>query len=106
MKYRTLIALCTLTVSTALQAAPLFRFGELWVQPEKTAVYRQAIHTDIADTLPNESTAFTMYALPKAAQPNDFFVVEIYQDAQAEQTHRDKPWYKKFVADTQGIYLV
>lgn len=105
MKHKSLIALFTLAISTALQAAPQFRFGELWGQPEKVEVYRQAIHTDIADTLPNEETAFTMYALPKAAQPNDFFVVEIYQDAEAEQVHRAKPWYKKFVADTQGIYL-
>ncbi|MBN6066173.1 hypothetical protein HYE66_06815 [Aggregatibacter actinomycetemcomitans] len=105
MKYKTFVALFALALSTTLQATPQFRFGELLVQPDKVEIYRQAIHTDIADTLPNEQTAFTMYALPKAAQPNDFFVVEIYQDAAAEQVHRAKPWYKKFVADTQGIYL-
>lgn len=105
MKHKSLIALFTLAISTVIQAAPQFRFGELLVQPEKVDVYRQAIHADIADTLPNEETVFTMYALPKAAQPNDFFVVEIYQDAMAEQSHRNKPWYRKFATNTQGIYL-
>lgn len=101
---RKILFLLILILSFNLQAKPFIRFGELVVKPEKVDVYREAIKEDIVDSMKLEKDVYTMGAMPKKDKLNDFYVIEIYKDADYEKVHREMPHYKKFYETTKDIF--
>ncbi|WP_150539795.1 putative quinol monooxygenase [Actinobacillus vicugnae] len=92
----------TLAFSTALSvhAAPIFNLFELGVQPTQTERYNQIGENNINASIQNETGTLAMYSV----KSDEFhYMVELYADEQAYQTHLQSPQYKAFIEASPEI---
>ncbi|MDU8923323.1 antibiotic biosynthesis monooxygenase [Pasteurellaceae bacterium LIM206] len=94
MKFRTLLTVSLLMLSTNLFAQPIFNLFELGVKNESR--YNRIGAKNIEQSLAAEQGTLAMYSVRKA-DDGLHYMVEIYADEQAYQIHLQSPQYKAFL---------
>lgn len=102
-KIKTLTTLTGLFMTTTLSAQPIMNVFELGVQAGKTAQYDQVGEQNIRTSIATEQGTLAMYSLKAKNNPQMAYMVEIYADDTAYQTHRNSPQYKAFLQASPEI---
>ncbi|MGR6981637.1 putative quinol monooxygenase [Testudinibacter sp. P27/CKL/0425] len=91
--------IATMTLCTALSAsaAPMFNLFELGIQPGQTERYNEIGHNNITTSLNEEPGTLVMYSLKSADNPDMAYMLELYADQTAYQTHLQSPQYQAFL---------
>lgn len=95
MKYKTLLTSLALTAMPAF-AAPIYNIFELGIADGETAAYDQIGAENIHTSLTNEPGTLAMYSVKNPENPQLAYMIEIYADEAAYQTHIQSPQYQKF----------
>lgn len=91
-----ILALITAMIASNSHAAPLFNLFELEIQNGQTAAYDQIGENNIRTSLTKEAGTLAMYSVKQKANPQMAYMIEIYADEAAYQTHIQSPQYQKF----------
>ena len=91
------------TVALSAQAAPVFNIFELGVQPEKTAQYDAVGKHNIQTSIANEQGTLAMYSVKRKDNPNMAYMIELYANDAAYQTHRATPHFQHYLRDTGAM---
>ncbi|MDO7929306.1 putative quinol monooxygenase [Pseudomonas sp. KFB-139] len=75
---------------------PLVRIARIEVDPAKLDEYRTASRKIVEAAGALEPGVIAFYALEVREVPGRFFVVEVYQDAEAYCAHLDSPHFKTY----------
>ena len=97
-----LSTLMTLILGTA-QATPILNLFELGIQPGQTATYDAVGQNNISASVGNEAGTLAMYSVKQKDNPHMAYMVEIYADDAAYQTHTASPQYKEFLRRSPDI---
>ncbi|CAM3873406.1 putative quinol monooxygenase [Avibacterium endocarditidis] len=92
-----------LSASLSVQAAPIMNFFELGIAEGQNADYEKVAEYNIQTSLKNEKGTLAMYAVQPSEQPDMAYMIEIYADDAAYQTHRESPQYQAFLAQSPTI---
>jgi quinol monooxygenase YgiN len=82
---------------------PMVRIAELEIDPGQLPAYREALKTEIADSIRIEPGVLTLYAVSVKGQPTQVRIFETYKDHAAYESHLQTPHFKKYKAETQGM---
>ncbi|CDF99555.1 Putative uncharacterized protein (fragment) [Avibacterium paragallinarum JF4211] len=93
----------TLAASLNVQAAPVMNFFELGIAQGQHAEFNQVGKHNIDTSIAKEKGTLAMYAVQPSEQPDMAYMVEIYADDAAYQTHRQSPQYQAFLAQSPTI---
>lgn len=92
-----------LAASLNVQAAPVMNFFELGIAQGQHAEFQQVGKHNIDTSITNEKGTLAMIAVQPSEQPDMAYMVEIYADDEAYQTHRNSPQYQAFLAQSPTI---
>ncbi len=92
-----------LSMSFHLQAAPIFNLFELGIQQGKISLYDQVGEQNIQTSIDNEQGTLAMYSLKNKENSHLAYMVEIYADETAYQTHLKSPQYQAFLKASPDI---
>ena len=92
---KTAILMTALTAASA-HAAPVFNIFELGIKDGQSAAYNHIGDENIRTSLANEPGTLAMYSVKQKANPQMAYMIEIYADDAAYQTHIQSPQYQKF----------
>lgn len=97
--------MATALLSTAFttHAAPVFNIFELGIQPEQSAAYDAVGKNNITTSVQHESGTLAMYSVKQTNNPSMVYMLEIYADADAYQTHIQSPQYREFLRRSPTI---
>ena len=84
-------------------AAPILNLFELGIQPGQTATYDAVGQNNISASVGNEAGTLAMYSVKQKNDPHMAYMVEIYADDAAYQTHTASPQYKEFLRRSPDI---
>lgn len=93
-------ALCT---ALSVQATPIFNLFELGIQPGKIEQTDNIGRQNINTSIDNEPGTLAMYSVKLTENPNMLYMLEIYADEAAYQTHLQSPQYQAFVQASPTI---
>ncbi|MEE6075019.1 putative quinol monooxygenase [Avibacterium paragallinarum] len=93
----------TLAASLNVQAAPVMNFFELGIAQGQYTAFQQVGKHNIDTSIAKEKGTLAMYAVQPSEQPDMAYMVEIYADDEAYQTHRNSPQYQAFLAQSPTI---
>ena len=94
--------LMTLILGTT-QASPILNLFELGIQLGQTAAYDTVGQHNINASVGNEAGTLAMYSVKQKDNPHMAYMVEIYADDAAYQTHTASPQYKEFLRRSPDI---
>ena len=100
---KTLALLMTTLFTLSVQAAPVFNIFVLGIAPSKTAQYDAVGKHNIQTSIANEQGTLAMYSVKCKNNPNMAYMVELYADDAAYQTHRATPQYAEFAKQSPQI---
>ena len=92
---KTAILMTTLTAASA-HAAPVFNIFELGIKDGQSAAYNHIGDENIRTSLEKEPGTLAMYSIKQKINPQMAYMIEIYADEAAYQTHIASPQYQKF----------
>lgn len=98
-----LIAALTLTASLSSQATPIMNFFELGIGEGQNAAYHQVAQHNIQTSIKNEKGTLAMIALQSQNNPQMGYMLELYADEAAYQTHKNSPQYQYFLQESPKI---
>ena len=73
------------------------------MQPEKTAQYDAVGKHNIQTSIANEQGTLAMYSVKRKDNPNMAYMVELYANDAAYQTHRATPHFQHYLRDTGAM---
>lgn len=82
--------------SNSHAAPPLYNLFALEIQDGQTAAYDQIGENNIRASLAKEAGTLAMYSIKQKINPQMAYMIEIYADEAAYQTHIASPQYQKF----------
>ncbi len=85
------------------QAAPIINLFELDIQNGKSAQYDAVGEHNISTSVQDEKGTLAMYSVKQKADANMAYMVEIYADENAYETHRTSAQYKAFLTASPEI---
>lgn len=100
---KTLALLMTTLFTLSVQAAPVFNIFELGIAPSKTAQYDAVGKHNIQTSIANEQGTLAMYSVKCKNNPNMTYMVELYADDAAYQTHLATPHFQHYLRDTGAM---
>ena len=84
-------------------AAPILNLFELGIQPGQTAAYDAVGQNNINASVGNEAGMLAMYSVKQKNNPHMAYMVEIYADDAAYQSHRATPHFKAYLDKTADL---
>lgn len=84
-------------------SAPLIRVAQIQVDPKQLEQYRDASRRIVEESVAQEPGVLAFYALERRDVPGKFFVVEIYRDDRAYQSHLQTQSFRNYKAAVAGI---
>lgn len=97
------ILLTSMIITTKMHAEPIFNIFELGVQADKVTTYKAVSNSTISQSISNEAGTLAMYSISKADNPELAYMIEVYADESAYQTHLQSPQYKDFIKQSPNI---
>ncbi|KTB71328.1 MULTISPECIES: putative quinol monooxygenase [Pseudomonas] len=82
---------------------PLIRIAQIQVDPNQLEQYRDASKHIVEESVTQEPGVLAFYALERRDLPGSFFVVEIYRDDQAYQSHLETESFRRYKTTVGGI---
>ncbi|OOF44840.1 antibiotic biosynthesis monooxygenase [Rodentibacter rarus] len=98
-----LTALLGLTMAITVNATPVMNIFELGVKKGAEAQYNAVAEHNISTSIQNEKGTLAMYSVKSKTDPNMAYMVEIYADQKAYETHRTSPQYQAFLTASPEI---
>ncbi len=98
-----LTALLGLTMAITVNANPIINLFELGIKEGATEKYDAVAEHNITTSIQIEKGTLAMYSVKQKANPNMAYMVEIYADQTAYETHRNSPQYKAFLQASPEI---
>ncbi|MFZ7276662.1 putative quinol monooxygenase [Avibacterium endocarditidis] len=92
-----------LSASLSVQAAPIMNFFELGIAEGQNTAYYQVAQHNIQTSLKNEKGTLAMIALQSQKNPQMGYMLELYTDEAAYQTHRQTPHFQAYLKDTAAM---
>ncbi|SUB23758.1 putative quinol monooxygenase [Avibacterium avium] len=92
-----------LSASLSVQAAPIMNFFELGIAEGQNAAYHQVAQYNIQTSIKNEKGTLAMIALQSQNNPQMGYMLELYADESAYQTHKNSPQYQYFLQASPKI---
>jgi len=99
---KTAILMTTLTAASA-HAAPVFNIFELGIKDGQSAAYNHIGDENIRTSLEKEPGTLAMYSVKQKDNPQMAYMIEIYDDDAAYQSHRDSPHFQKYLKETAEL---
>lgn len=96
-------ALLGLIMTFTTNAIPIMNIFELGVKNGAEAKYNQVAEHNISTSIQTEKGTLAMYSVKSKTDPNMAYMVEIYADQNAYETHRTSPQYQAFLAASPEI---
>ncbi|MFC2406767.1 MAG: putative quinol monooxygenase, partial [Cardiobacterium sp.] len=85
-----------LATTASAPAAPVFNIFELGIKDGQSAAYDQIGDENIRTSLAKEPGTLAIYSVKQKTNPQMAYMIEIYADDAAYQTHIQSPQYRKF----------
>ncbi|MHC9536671.1 putative quinol monooxygenase [Dellaglioa sp. BT-FLS60] len=79
------------------------RLTQLEIRPDAQADFKVALVAMMTQSLENESGMQVMYAATDEKTPNQWVLIEIYQDVVADEKHQQTGYFKHYLKITQGM---
>ncbi|MBF0750933.1 antibiotic biosynthesis monooxygenase [Pasteurella sp. WM03] len=96
-------ALLGLTMAITANATPMINIFELGVKKGAEVQYHAVAEHNISTSIRNEKGTLAMYSVKSNTDPNIAYMVEIYADQKAYETHRTSPQYQAFLTASPEI---
>lgn len=100
-----LLALTPLPAKAEAAMTPILRIFEFTVAPEDVAAFMAAGHDNIRNSVRDEAGVLSMYVAADKDDPTRLYVVEVYRDQAAYESHRATPHFQSFIAAMEGKLL-
>ena len=91
-----ILALIAAMIAHNRHTAPIFNLFEFGIQNGQTAAYDQFGENNIRTSLTKETGTLAMHSVKQKANPQITYMIEIYADDAAYQTHIASSQYQKF----------
>lgn len=93
----------TALTAASAHAAPVFNIFEPGIKDGQSATYDQIGDENIRISFANEPGTLAMYSVKQKANPQMAYMIEIYADDAAYQSHRDSPHFQKYLKETTEL---
>lgn len=87
---------------TTEENAPIMRIFEFVIAPSDVKPFLEAGQKNIETSVQSEPGVLSMYCAIDKSDPNKLYVVEIYRDQTAYQSHVESPHFKAFSEAIRG----
>ncbi|MDO5611455.1 MAG: putative quinol monooxygenase [Pseudomonadota bacterium] len=84
---------------------PLMRMFEFTLAPEQVAIFMAAGERNVRDSVREEPGVLSMFVAADRDEPTRLYVIEVYRDQAAYDSHRQSPHFLAFLEGIEGRLL-
>lgn len=101
--YQSILLSSAMSMLAFAHADPVFNIFELGVQADKTKAYAELSKQTVSQSIASEPGTLAMYSVANKDNPELAYMIEVYADEAAYQTHLASPQYKNFIEQSPTV---